>query len=742
MHRSLTRSLPLISAVVSMAVLLTVVPVSGAQHRAASSVAQLYSSTPQSAIRNPKSASFTIQQIKSYPFPNELTTSATGARIAWAFNERGARNVWVAEAPDFRPRRLTNYELDDGQELTSLSISADGKFVVYVRGGDHGSNFDSSVGVNPMLSAVQMKVQLWSVPFAGGEAKLLGDGDEPVISPKSDRVVFARERGVWSVPIDGSAPAKRYFYARGESSGPEWSPDGTRLAFVSSRGDHSFIGIYTNDSTPIIYLAPSTSRDSNPQWSPDGKRIVFVRRPGAGGAPEPILEQRPQAWALWTADAATGEGRPLWKSPFTLRGSPPSTQGGTNLHWAAAGRIVFLSYLDGWPHLYSISENGGEPLLLTPGNYMAEYISLSPDRKYLVFAGNAGSDADDIDRRHVVKVPVDRAEPVVVTPGKGLEWTPFVTGDGKYIACISATPKRPPLPTVMPAVGGKPDVLAQDRIPTDFPSAQLVVPKKVVYKAPDGIEIHAQLFESSGGPAKKPAVVYVHGGPPRQMLLGWHYSDYYTNAYAQNQYLASRGYIVFSVNYRLGIGYGHDFHRPSNAGVQGASEYQDVKAGAEYLQRLPQVDPRRIGIYGGSYGGFLTALALARDSQLFAAGVDIHGVHNWTAERAQALLENRYEKPPDVQRALDVAWQSSPISAINKWKSPVLLIHGDDDRNVRFSQTTDLVRRLEKTGVSFEELVIPDDTHHFMRYANIVKVDSAVADFFDRVFGTNRSTEE
>ena len=742
MHRSLTRSLPLITVVVSMAVLLTVVPVSGAQRSAASSVAQLYSSTPQSAIRTPQSASFTIQQIKSYPFPNELTTSATGARIAWAFNERGARNVWVAEAPDFRPRRLTNYELDDGQELTSLSISADGKFVVYVRGGDHGSNFDSSVGVNPMLSAVQMKVQLWSVPFAGGEAKLLSDGDEPVISPKSDRVVFARERGVWSVPIDGSSPAKRFFYARGESSGPEWSPDGTRLAFVSSRGDHSFIGIYTNDSTPIIYLAPSTSRDSNPQWSPDGKRIVFVRRPGAGGAPEPILEQRPQAWALWTADAATGEGRPLWKSPFTLRGSPPSTQGGTNLHWAAAGRIVFLSYLDGWPHLYSISENGGEPLLLTPGNYMAEYISISPDRKYLVFAGNAGSDADDLDRRHLVKVPVDKAEPVVITPGKGLEWTPFVTGDGKYIACISATAQRPPLPTVMPADGGKPDVLAQDRIPTDFPSAQLVVPKKVVYKAPDGIEIHAQWFESSGGPAKKPAVVYVHGGPPRQMLLGWHYSDYYTNAYAQNQYLASRGYIVLSVNYRLGIGYGHDFHRPPNAGVQGASEYQDVKAGAEYLQRLPQVDAKRIGIYGGSYGGFLTALALARDSQLFAAGVDIHGVHNWTAERAQALLENRYEKPPDVQRALDVAWQSSPVSAIDKWKSPVLLIHGDDDRNVRFSQTTDLVRRLEKTGVSFEELVIPDDTHHFMRYANIVKVDSAVADFFDRVFRTNRSTEE
>jgi dipeptidyl aminopeptidase/acylaminoacyl peptidase len=684
--------------------------------------------------------SFTLEQIKSYPFPNELTAAATGSRIAWAFNERGARNVWVAEGPDFKARKLSNYNTDDGQELTSLSISRDGNYVVYVRGGDHGSNFDSAAPVNPAITPSQMKVQIWSAPFAGGEPKLLGEGDEPAISPKSDRAVFLKDRAIWSVPVDGSTPAKRLFFARGEAGSPEWSPDGSKLAFVSNRGDHSFIGIYTNDSTPIVYLAPSTSRDSSPRWSPDGKRIAFVRRPGNGGAPEPILEQRPQAWSIWTADVAGGEGQQLWKSPFTLQGSPPSTHGGTNLHWAAAGRIVFLSYLDGQPHLYSIAETGGEPMLLTPGKYMAEYISISNDRRYMLFAGNAGTDADDIDRRHIVMVPVDRAEPKVITPGKGLEWTPFVTGDGKYIAYIGATAQRPPLPTVMHEPG-KAITLAEDRIPGDFPAARLVVPKKVVYKAPDGVEIHAQLFEAPGGAAKKPAIVYVHGGPPRQMLLGWHYSDYYTNAYALNQYLASRGYVVLSVNYRLGIGYGHDFHRPSNAGVQGASEYQDVKAGGEYLQRLAHVDPKRVGIYGGSYGGYLTALALARDSQLFAAGVDIHGVHNWTAERAAPLLENRYEKPPDLQRALDVAWQSSPVSAIGTWKSPVLLIHGDDDRNVRFSQTTDLVRRLDKAGVTYEELVIPDDTHHFMRHANLVKVNAAVAAYFDRIFGMNRASE-
>ena len=685
--------------------------------------------------------SFTMEQLKRYPFPSDLTAAASGSRIAWVFNERGARNVWVADEPDFKLRRLTSYETDDGQELTSVSISKDGKYVVYVRGGDHGSNWESSIGVNPALSTTQGRVQMFSIPFSGGEPKLLGEGDEPSISPKSDRVVFLKERGVWTVPIDGATPAKRLFYARGEAGSLEWSPDGGRLAFVSGRGDHSFIGVYTNDSAPVLYLAPTTSRDSSPRWSPDGKRIAFVRRPGTGGPPDPVLEQRPQAWSIWSGDATNGEAQQLWKSPFTVKGSPPTTDGGTNLNWAANGRIVFLSYLDGQPHLYSIPETGGEPLLLTPGNFMAEHISISADRKYMLFAGNAGNDPADIDRRHIVKVSVDKADATVLTPGTGLEWTPFTTGDGKRIVYISATPQRPPLPAVMAANGGKPQLLAEDRIPPAFPASQLVTPKQVVYKAPDGMSVHGQLFEASGGAGKKPAIIYVHGGPPRQMLLGWHYSDYYSNAYALNQYLANRGYVVLSVNFRLGIGYGHDFHRPLNAGVQGASEYQDVKAGAEYLQRLPQVDPRRIGIYGGSYGGYLSALALARDSKLFAAGVDIHGVHNWTAERAAPLLENRYEKIPDVQKALDVAWQSSPVSSIDTWKSPVLLIHGDDDRNVRFSQTTDLVRRLEKAGVQFEELIIPDDTHHFFLHANMLKVNTATAAFFDRVFGMKGQSE-
>ncbi|MGZ8471370.1 MAG: alpha/beta fold hydrolase [Gemmatirosa sp.] len=715
------------------------------------------------ALAQAPAPSYTMAQLKGYPFPTELAASATGSRIAWAFDEQGRRNVWVAEGPQFAARQLTRHGEDDGQELTSVSLSSDGRWVVYVRGGEHAGNWDDLVPVNPTSSPAGAKVQLMVAAFDGaGAPRVIADGgDAPALSPDGKQVAFVKDRAVWVAALDGASPARRMIVARGDASDPRWSPDGRRLAFVSGRGDHAFVGVWSGDSTPVRWLAPSTSRDGSPRWSPDGNRLAFVRRPGAGGAPDSILVARHQPWGIWTADVGAClasptadqgcEARRLWQAPTTLAGSPPSTHGGTNLHWTRAGRIAFASYQDGWPHLYAMPENGlaaGQaPTLLTRGDYMVEHVAPSPDGRALLASANTGPDARDIDRRHVLYVPVDGGAARVLTPGTGIETQPVVTGDGRHVAYFSATVQRPPLPTVLPltngAPAGQPLLLAADRIPSDFPTAKLVTPTQVVYDAPDGVKVHAQLFMPTT-PAtageRRPAVIFVHGGPPRQMLLGWHYGDYYANTYAVNQYLASRGFVVLSVNYRLGIGYGYEFHRPAGTGAQGAGEYQDVVAAARWLRARADVDPSRIGIWGGSYGGFLTAMALARNSDLFAAGVDVHGVHDWTTERARGMLDrSRYETPPDAQRALDVAWRSSPVSSMATWKSPVLLIHGDDDRNVRFGQTVDLARRLTAAGVSFEELVIPDDTHHFMRHANLVRVNSAVADYLERTIGPRRS---
>lgn len=673
---------------------------------------------------------YSMNAVRSNPFPSELTAASTGSKIAWVFNENGRRNIWVSEGPQWQARKITSYDSDDGQEITSLSFTPDGNRLVYVRGGDHGSNWDDHVTVNTLSLNNPPKVQILSVSFDGGEIKVLGDGEEPVISSKGI-VAFHKGGQIWTVPADGSTAASQLFTARGNNSDPVWSPDGSSLAFQSNRQDHSFIGIYAAAFASIKWIDPSYKRDATPRWSSDGKRIAFIRMPGAGGAPDSVLRRKHNPWAICVADVVTGAAKVIWKAPTTLRGSLPTTHGGTNLHWSKS-KIVFLAYTDGWPHLYSISPDGGSPVLLSPGNFMAEYIRKGTDDNKFLFAGNAGDDPLDIDRRHIVSVHADRQGIKVLTPGSGLEWTPVMTGDQKSIAFISATPQRPPLPAVMPAEGGKVTLIGEQLVSRDFPKA-LVTPKQITFKSPDGFMVNAQLFNYPGGPAKKPAIVYIHGGPPRQMLLGWHYSDYYSNAYAMNQYLASRGFIVLSVNYRLGIGYGYEFHNPENAGTSGAAEYTDIKAAGEWLSRQPDVDPKKIGVYGGSYGGYLTAMALAKDSELFAAGVDIHGVHDRTIERTRSLvMPDRYERAPDADLALKVAWESSPIAYMSSWKSPVLVIHGDDDRNVRFSQSTDLVRRLEKLNIPTETLVIPDDTHHFMLHAKQLKVNKATADFFER----------
>ena len=277
---------------------------------------------------------------------------------------------------------------------------------------------------------------------------------------------------------------------------------------------------------------------------------------------------------------------------------------------------------------------------------------------------------------------------------------------------------------------GKRTLLNGEQLPKDFPSDKLVTPKQVVFQSEDGLTIHGQLFEPRNQAGRGPAVIFVHGGPMRQMLLGFHYRPYYHNSYAENQYLANLGFTVLSVNYRLGIMYGHDFRVAPNGGWRGSSEYKDVVAGAKYLAMLPTVDPKRIGIWGGSYGGLLTALALSRNSDLFAAGVDYHGVHDWSVIFQED--DPAANKAPDYMEARKLAWESSPDASIATWKSPVLLIQGDDDRNVPFNQMVDLVQRLRSAHVPFEQIVYPDEIHDFLLWRHWVASYKATAEFLTK----------
>jgi len=663
---------------------------------------------------------FTLEQIMSAPFPTDLTAAPKSGAVAWVLDQNGARNIWVAEAPDYKGRRLTDYHDDDGQEIAQIAWTPDGRSIIYVRGGDFETFRDNP---NPASLPQGVEQDIWIIPVSGGAPRKIAEGSQPAVSPKGDLIAYLKKDEIWSVGLDEDSKPAQLIHTKGEAGELRWSPDGSRLALVTTRTDHSFIGVYNLAAKSLLYLDPSVDRDTNPAWSSDGKRIAFIRLAATTSriffGPHRTAEQ---PWSIRLADVDSGNGRQLWRAAEGPGSAFHAMVADNQLFWGAGDRVVFPWERTGWLHLYSISTHGDAPTPLNiAGDFEIEHVSISADHKTVLFSSNQ----DDIDHRHLWRVTVLGENLTPITRGDGIEWSPTETSDGKSVVMLHSDAKNPARAAITAANNTVRD-LAPNSIPAEFPAASLIVPQQVILSAADGMRIHGQLFlppDSAPG-EKHPAMIFFHGGSRRQMLLGWHYMDYYHNAYGMNQYLASLGYVVLSVNYRSGIGYGLNFREALNYGAFGASEFNDVLGAGLYLRTRPDVDPKRIGLWGGSYGGYLTALGLARASDLFAAGVDFHGVHDWSAFRGP-------DRTAD-QNAIRTAFESSPMASVSTWHSPVLLIHGDDDRNVPFSQTVMLVEALRKQNVQFDELIFPDEIHGFLTEKRWLEAYHAAADFLSK----------
>jgi dipeptidyl aminopeptidase/acylaminoacyl peptidase len=757
---------------------------------------------------------FTLQQVMSAPYANQLTPAPVGNLFAWVEDAEGHHNLWLG-GNDTPARQLTHYTEDDGQDITRPAWAPDASAIAYTYGAPNGADGKPA---NPAHLQRATPLTVIIQPLVP-EAKpiTIGEGRNPLYSHDGKSLYFIRDGQIWlaelsslpkncrldrsttassSCAVESGVPGERSLldgvqrpaspgspqnptprqlvFDRGSASSLTLSPDGNTLAFISRRRElnqpsHTFLALFDLRTHTLNFPAPSTGNDSAPAFSPDGKQLAWLRAPFTDTPEFALNRTSANPWSIQLLDLATNTTRTAYSPEPNKPGSvlPIPDDEAPYLMWDYADNILFYSETDGWNHLYWVySKAALPPHPIVYGPFEVEGAIMTPDRRRVIFSiGGAeartsppvtwSAQVGDIatpDIRRVVEVDLTGTPSIFATPisaPRDMGTHPQIASD-RTVAVLTSTASSPTQPAILQSTGNIKSLMPGEIVEKSIANS-LVKPKQVIFPSTDNLQIHGQFFcashcqperyerTTSSEVTKHPAIVFLHGGPRRQMLLGYPAMEYYSNAYAMNQYLTSRGFIVLSVNYRCGIGYGLNFRQCDHEGATGAAEYNDVLAAAAYLRTRPDVDPKRIGLWGGSYGGYLTALALARNSDIFAAGVDLHGVHDWNLEDNAGDWKRGSNAEQDAIAAKALA--SSPLADLSKWHSPILLIHGDNDPSVAYAQTpllADALRARNSTlpkdqQIDVQELIFPDEVHEFLLHKDWLAAYTAAAAFFERV---------
>jgi dipeptidyl aminopeptidase/acylaminoacyl peptidase len=406
--------------------------------------------------------------------------------------------------------------------------------------------------------------------------------------------------------------------------------------------------------------------------------------------------------------------------------------------------IAFLSDRDGWDHLYVVPAAGGTPTQITKGKFEAWRPQWSPDSTRIAFDAN---EPERYGTRHLYVATIEsdpgRATIAAATNGRGTDIAPQWSPDGTRLLYQHTDAMNSadlyvvdlPSPRMASQVYGVPRRLTNS-MPPGISKTGFVEPQMVHYAGPDGQQVPAWLFvpKNLDRSKKHPALVWIHGDGVNQNYDGWHVQRNYAVYYSFHQYLLQQGYVVIAPDYRGSIGYGREWRTGVYMDV-GGKDAKDAWMATDYLKTLPYVDMDRVGVWGLSYGGFFTLIAVTDQPKLFRAAVNVAGVADyamyyedpyhggWTASRIGTPDQN-----PQVYA------NASPLSHVDRLERPLLILHGTADVNVPYLHSVRLLDELMKKGkgglVSF--MTYPGEFHYFTREHVLRDAWHRVEEFFDR----------
>lgn len=462
----------------------------------------------------------------------------------------------------------------------------------------------------------------------------------------------------------------------------------------------------TGETDQARQAAEQSERDVQlfqPLWSEDGTKAVILARSA----------DNKDRWIL-ALDPATAKTRVIANEHDDAWVDGP---GAFTLGWMRDGqRIYFQSERDGYAHLYTVAYDGGEARQLTSGKWEVSGVKLSDDKSHFFITTSEVHPGE----RHLYVMPSDGGERVKITSMPGNNQA-FVSPDEKMLALIFSYSNKPPEIYIQENRPNATALKITSSPAPEFWNYNWIDPPIVTFTARDGATVYARLYKPKSARRGGPAVIFVHGAGYLQNVHRW-WSSYYRE-YMFHHLLAENGFTVLDIDYRASAGYGREW-RTGIYRHMGGKDLDDHVDAARWLVREHGIDAKRIGIYGGSYGGFITLMAMFTEPDVFAAGAALRPVTDW-AHYNHPYTSNILNVP---QRDPEAYRKSSPIYFADKLKGALLICHGMVDTNVHFQDTVRLVQRLiELRKENWELAVYPVEDHGFVE-------PTSWADEYKRIF--------